>query len=669
MQGVVSALDALAGVANDGRDAASSSASSRSAMSVADSDRAVRLKRPRTTSSRMRYLRHREEGGPARPSARLRAWIEGETLRKLDTGEYIDLDKEPVLVRSTISIAFSHDGRFFASTHGDHSVKVFEYPSRRQIACLEGHPRTPWTVRFHPTDSSIVASGCLGNECRVWNVKNKKCIRKHSFRGSISCVSFSPSGDFLAVTSGRSLLLWSYAEPTADGSIFTRTATDVPDPNDTSPPTPEDTPRPQSGKGMPIELLSGENPFHMVDFHPSGHMLMTGEKNRPPLTEEGENEISQDDQFTLKIVVHRFDRRMGVKFAPPVLTVPRVVAYNDAGIHFSPCGKMLAACVPVESESRDFHIAVMSLYSALTKPVGTVLYSAPLGKGHVSALTNLKFSSTSTHLLAGFSFRPHNPVLRRDFDENSQGLNSDGSSRSPALAPCGVLLRPHLPQVRVVDIFRVDEEFKLIRSLGADVDINDQTVGGAEDEINVAVFAPRLGISDGIIYGTQKGRIRMFQQASGRKSYPPGICDDNCKFQKVTGAFNSQSTALVSLPGVWARCPALGTRPTPPPAPLPRIAQPPTHGVTERPLTTHAAPPGAIGVFLESSYRRAWPVAGAARPSRRPPPMSVHQYTPSAAIEDILASTGRTREPMAPTLPPLSMNRPPQSNGSGEGGL
>ena len=37
------------------------------------------------------------------------------------------------------------------------------------LRTLEGHPRTPWTVKYHPSNSRIVASGCLGFQVRVWD--------------------------------------------------------------------------------------------------------------------------------------------------------------------------------------------------------------------------------------------------------------------------------------------------------------------------------------------------------------------------------------------------------------------------------------------------------------------------------------------------------------------
>lgn len=491
------------------------------------------------------FVRYREIGFSIPPPPPLLSWIERNTLRRLDSGTYVTLDRPATLVRSTISIAFSHDGKFFASTHGDHSVKVFNYPSGVQIACLDGHPRTPWTVRFHPFDSNILASGCLGHDCRVWDISKKQCIRKHNFRASISCVSFSPDGTLLAVTSGRFLLLWNYLQPTPDGNRHTSTEYDG-----------------HRGPGLPQELLEGANPFHMVDFHPSGTMLMTGEKNRYSTTPPGAAPpLQQEEQFTLKLVIHRFDPHAHNTFTNPVLIVPRAVAYNDAGIHFSPCGTMLAACIPVPVEQTfAFHIAVLSLIPRPRLPVGTVLYQSPLDKGHVSALTNLKFSATSKHILAGFSFRPANPVLRGHAEHYDATAGRGGTSSGQP------------PQVRVVNIYEVNNKFEMIRSLCADMDVTEGHRGGAEDEINVAVFAPVVGVADGVVYGTQKGRIRMFQQATGSfaKVFP------TCQ-----GYADSRAEWTGEVPNPWADDPM----PPLPPTRASSTTQPPggsTHDVPAR---------------------------------------------------------------------------------------
>ena len=90
-----------------------------------------------------------------------------------------DAPATPTKAISTISIAFSPDSRTVASTHGDHTVKISCCHTGKLIRTLEGHPRTPWTVKFHPSNSRIVASGCLGFQVRVWDWNyQKESVRK-----------------------------------------------------------------------------------------------------------------------------------------------------------------------------------------------------------------------------------------------------------------------------------------------------------------------------------------------------------------------------------------------------------------------------------------------------------------------------------------------------------
>jgi WD40 repeat protein len=81
---------------------------------------------------------------------------------------------------STISIDFSPNGRTLASSHGDHTVKITCAHTGKLLRELEGHPRTPWTVKYHPTNYRIVASGCLGCQVRVWdwNFQTEKVRRE-----------------------------------------------------------------------------------------------------------------------------------------------------------------------------------------------------------------------------------------------------------------------------------------------------------------------------------------------------------------------------------------------------------------------------------------------------------------------------------------------------------
>jgi hypothetical protein len=264
-------------------------------------------------------------------------------------------------------------------------------------------------------------------------------------------------------------------------------------------------------RNNPRELLHDEHPYHMVDFHPSGKMLMTGVKNKYGTHPDAVP--GSEEQFTLKIVVHNFNRRVGVDFDRPVLEVPRVVAYNDAGIHFSPCGTMLAACIPGKSIEIYFRIAVLTLVPrGPNVPIGSILYETKLDPGRTIALTNLKFSPSSRHLLAGYSFRRSNPVLRVHAENYSASV---GHSHGQGMSSQTDAQAPSPPQINVVDIYELTASPKLEirRSLTADVEMSHVNHGGAEDEINVAVFAPSdNGGASGVVYGTQKGRVRLFQQ-------------------------------------------------------------------------------------------------------------------------------------------------------------
>ncbi|KUF99222.1 hypothetical protein AM588_10011285 [Phytophthora nicotianae] len=112
--------------------------------------------------------------------------------------------------KSTISIAISPDGKTFASTHGDHTVKIICIETGKVIQTLVGHPRTPWSVKFHPTDPRYVASGCLGFQVRFWDIETGRCLYVSTLRHAIISISFHPSGDILAIASGTCVYTWDY---------------------------------------------------------------------------------------------------------------------------------------------------------------------------------------------------------------------------------------------------------------------------------------------------------------------------------------------------------------------------------------------------------------------------------------------------------------------------
>lgn len=132
-------------------------------------------------------------------------WAAGEWLQKpIRSSSYCKLSPE---AKSTIALAFSNDGVLFASTHGDHTVKVFLCSSWSLFCTLRGHRRTPWTIKFHPHNRHVLASGSLDETVRIWDLRTERCLRTLEFDFVVSCIAFHSSGELLAVTSGRRIFV------------------------------------------------------------------------------------------------------------------------------------------------------------------------------------------------------------------------------------------------------------------------------------------------------------------------------------------------------------------------------------------------------------------------------------------------------------------------------
>ena len=195
-----------------------------------------------------------------------------------DTNQNASIQQPPANTSSkavsTISIAFSPDGKTMASTHGDHTVKITCCLTGELLQTLVGHPRTPWTVKYHPhaggnhrdssmppvvianssnstnstnmnvssmgrsrsiiggssqqtteTDVSsrakylrqqyqqrqqIVASGCLGHQVRIWDWVSGTCLQMIRLEFAIISLSFHPSGSILAIANGTRLHFWGF---------------------------------------------------------------------------------------------------------------------------------------------------------------------------------------------------------------------------------------------------------------------------------------------------------------------------------------------------------------------------------------------------------------------------------------------------------------------------
>lgn len=119
----------------------------------------------------------------------------------------------PSSIKSTFIMSFSPDGQRVASTHGDHRIYICDLNTGKFLDTLEGHPKTPWCLAWHPTNREILASGCLAGEVRVWDLKSKACETWIGGRNTIiTSLDFHPKERVLVVATANDIHFWDWSE-------------------------------------------------------------------------------------------------------------------------------------------------------------------------------------------------------------------------------------------------------------------------------------------------------------------------------------------------------------------------------------------------------------------------------------------------------------------------
>lgn len=120
----------------------------------------------------------------------------------------------PGYPRSTFLMVFSPDGTKVASTHGNHNVYVSDLASGKHLKILEGHPRTPWCIAFHPSHTQLIGSGCLGGQVRVWDMGSGGSeVWNVRYETVIASIAFHPREQLLVIATYNELYFWDWSHP------------------------------------------------------------------------------------------------------------------------------------------------------------------------------------------------------------------------------------------------------------------------------------------------------------------------------------------------------------------------------------------------------------------------------------------------------------------------
>ena len=214
-------------------------------------------------------------------------------------------------VKSTIAIAMASDGSTFATTHGDHTIKIFDYYTRKQIRILEGHPRTPWTVKYHPTDSNIVASGCIGFVVKVWDISTGKVLNTQVYESTVFSLSFHPSGNYIAVAAGKNVHTWNWLE----------------------------NPNTAANYGRNNRTIVHHRNIRAVLFHPNGEHILCAASDASPSTQVSKFAPHKLYSVNIHSILNNNPTPLELKDFP--VLIPQIHLYGDGGLDISQDGQYL----------------------------------------------------------------------------------------------------------------------------------------------------------------------------------------------------------------------------------------------------------------------------------------------------------------------------------------
>ncbi|CAL7941923.1 unnamed protein product [Xylocopa violacea] len=150
--------------------------------------------------------------------------LESIAERKLIRKKHKELEYNlPGYPKATFLMVFSPDGTKMASAHGNHSVYITDIASGKNIKILSGHPRTPWCITFHPSFNHILASGCLGGQVRVWDLRDDTKVWNAESQAVIASLAFHPSEKLLVIATNNEIHFWDWRQSEPFAVITTKT--------------------------------------------------------------------------------------------------------------------------------------------------------------------------------------------------------------------------------------------------------------------------------------------------------------------------------------------------------------------------------------------------------------------------------------------------------------
>ena len=123
------------------------------------------------------------------------------------TGE--ELQRRPFWDKGGNPIAFSADGKLFASKSDNEVIRIWDVASGHELASFQGHTNWVMDLAFSP-DSKTLITGSKDKTAKFWDINSKKLLRSfNAHNGGVNNVDFTSSGKYIATGGDDDLVrLW-----------------------------------------------------------------------------------------------------------------------------------------------------------------------------------------------------------------------------------------------------------------------------------------------------------------------------------------------------------------------------------------------------------------------------------------------------------------------------
>jgi WD40 repeat protein len=209
-----------------------------------------------------------------------------------------------------MSVQFSPDGKKILTGSRDHTVRIWDGESGRELGKLEGHTQGVNCAHFSPDGKKIVTCA-FDSTVRIWDVESRRELKKRDFKDPIFSARFSPDGKKIVTGCGDStakICIWDEELEIAGslkgyrGPIFS--AQFSPDgkkimacSNGNACIWKEDT-------GIELKTLNG----HTAQFSPDGKKIVTTNDNAQILNAESGQELKKLEGHTGYVHSAQFSR-------------------------------------------------------------------------------------------------------------------------------------------------------------------------------------------------------------------------------------------------------------------------------------------------------------------------------------------------------------------------